>query len=119
MSVYKCPMSFLLAASVMANRCEDFAIPMTTSAQNPMWERPTFDNHLDPTAFIEDLIRANSSLLPTSHQEITGTYNMELWVCRPDTIEGSNNNSQFLICGTGFDRSLFTLSYPDLHNTKS
>ena len=119
MSVYKTPMSFLLAASVVAKRCEDFAVPMTTSAQNPMWERPTFDNHLDPTAFIQDLIRVNSSLLPTSHQEITGTYNIEVWVCRPDTIEGSNNILQFLIRGMDSDRSLLTLSYFNLHNIKS
>ena len=43
-----------------------------------MWDRPGFEDHLDATAIIQDLIRVNSSLLPTSHQEITGTYNIEI-----------------------------------------
>ncbi len=104
MSVYKSGMFFLLAASVVAKQCKNFAIPITTSAQNPIWDLPTFEDNLDATAFIQDLTRVNSSLAPTGHQDITGTYNIEVSFCRPDTIKGSNNILQFLVHGMGFDK---------------
>ena len=97
-------MFFLLAAAVVAKQCKNFAIPITTSTQNPIWDLPTFEDKLDATAFIQDLIRVNSSLAPTGHQHIAGTYNIKVSFCRPDTIKGSNNILQFLIHGMGFDK---------------
>ena len=79
-------MFFLLAAAVVAKQCKIFAIPITTSAQNPIWDLPTFKDNLDATAFIQDLIHVNSSLAPTGHQDISGTYNIKISFYRADTI---------------------------------
>ena len=98
MPVGKSPL-FFLAASAVAKQCRSFAIPIATSARNPIRDLPASENNLDVTAITQDLSRVNGSLVLTRHQDIIGIYKIQVSFCSPDTMKECNNILQILIHG--------------------
>ncbi|KAL8690492.1 MAG: hypothetical protein Q9218_004068 [Villophora microphyllina] len=106
--------SVSLAGSVAAKQCQNFSVPVSVSARNGVFNIPNLQGNADATTFAQNVtsIRGNftkEALL--GYATISGTYDISVKFCKPDTENGTNPTVQVLTHGLGFDKTYWDLPF--------
>lgn len=95
-----------LAIPALAKQCQNFTVPVSISANNKIFNVPSFETSLDVTTFVQDLLNIGGNAFGSSGTKaVSGNYNISVEFCQPDTPKSKAPTLQFLVHDIGFDKT--------------